>query len=201
MKQENRFFQTVCRIAIPAALQSMLQSSFSIVDQIMIGQLGSVSIAGVGLAGKFSSIFSVVVSAVGAVAGIMISQYLGQKNAAEVRRSFSLNLLLSVLLAGAFTLICLCFPRQVMGLYTKDPDTMAAAAEYLSIIAGTFLPAAGATMLSTMFRCMEKASLPLYASIGAALTNTGLNSESWALHRWQRQARPLQPSFPSLSIS
>lgn len=175
MKQENRFFQTVCRLAIPVAVQSMLQSSFSIVDQIMIGQLGSVSIAGVGLAGKFSSIFSVVVSAVGAVAGIMISQYLGQKNAAEVRRSFSLNLLLSVLLAGAFTLICLCFPRQVMGLYTKDPDTMAAAAEYLAIIAGTFLPVAGATMLSTMFRCMEKASLPLYASIGAALTNTGLN--------------------------
>ena len=175
MKHENHFFQTVCHLAIPVAFQSMLQSSFSIVDQIMIGQLGSVSIAGVGLAGKFSSIFSVVVSAVGAVAGIMISQYLGQKNRVEVRRSFSLNLWISILLAGVFTLICLCFPKQVMGLYTTDPDTIAVAADYLVIIAGTFLPIAGATMLSTMFRCMEKASLPLYASIGAALTNTGLN--------------------------
>ena len=62
-------FKTVCNLAIPVALQSMLQSSFSIVDQIMIGQLGSVSVAGVGLAGKFSSIFSVMVSAVSAVAG------------------------------------------------------------------------------------------------------------------------------------
>lgn len=88
MQEEKRFFRTVCTLAIPAALQSLLQSSFSLVDQIMIGQLGAVSVAAVGLAGKFASIYAVVIAAIGAVAGIMISQYLGQKNSAEVRRSF-----------------------------------------------------------------------------------------------------------------
>lgn len=175
MKQDHRFFRTVCNLAIPVALQSMLQSSFSMIDQIMIGQLGSVSVAGVGLAGKFSSIYTVLVSGIGAVAGIMISQYLGQKKTAEVRRCFSVNLLFSLLLAAAFALLCVCFPEGVMGLYTTDGATLQAAASYLTVIAGTFLPIAGATMLSTMFRCMEKASLPLYASICAALTNTGLN--------------------------
>ena len=43
MKQKRSFLKTVCKIAIPVALQSMLQASFSIVDQIMIGQLGSVN--------------------------------------------------------------------------------------------------------------------------------------------------------------
>lgn len=175
MEQEKSFLRTVCSLAVPVALQSMLQSSFSIVDQIMIGQLGSVSVAGVGLAGKFSSIYSVVVSAIGAVAGIMISQYIGQQNKKEVGRSFSINLLMTVVLASIFTVLCVLLPRQIMGLYTRDYDTMVAAAEYLIIIAGTFLPMAGATMLSTLFRCMEKASLPLYASIGAAIVNTGLN--------------------------
>ena len=51
MKQNQTFFQIVCNLAIPVALQSMLQSSFSMIDQIMIGQLGSASVAGVGLAG------------------------------------------------------------------------------------------------------------------------------------------------------
>ncbi|WP_455716566.1 MATE family efflux transporter [Anaerosporobacter sp.] len=175
MKRENTFFKTVCNIAIPVALQSMLQASFSIVDQIMIGQLGSGSVAGVGLAGKFSSIFSVLVSAIGAVAGIMISQYMGQKNKQEVRRSFFLNLLLAVGLASCFTVLCIVFNKQIMGLYTKDNNTMLVASSYLAIIAGTFLPMAGATLLSTMFRCMEKASLPLYTSIFAAILNTGLN--------------------------
>ena len=57
MEQKQSFLKMVCNLAIPVALQSMLQSSFSIVDQIMIGQLGSVRVAYVGFAGKFSSIY------------------------------------------------------------------------------------------------------------------------------------------------
>lgn len=175
MKQQQSFLKTVCALAIPVALQSMFQASFSIVDQIMIGLLGSVSVAGVGLAGKFSSIYTFIVSSIGAVAGIMISQYMGQKNQREIRRSFFMNLLFGIAIAGIFTVLCALFPRQVMNLYTTDDDTMAAAASYLSIIAWTFLPMAFDTMLATMFRCMEKTSLPLYASIVAAVLNTGLN--------------------------
>lgn len=175
MDENKIFFKTVCNLAIPVALQSMLQSSFSIVDQIMIGQLGSVSVAGVGLAGKFSSIFSVMVSAVSAVAGIMIAQYIGQKNQSDIRRSFSVNLALAAILAALFTVICVAFPSQVMSLYSTDEQTVHAASGYLAILAGTFLPSAGASLLAAMFRCMEKARLPLYASITAALLNTVLN--------------------------
>ena len=175
MKTQEHFFKAVCTLAIPVALQSMLQSSFSMVDQIMIGQLGEINVAGVGLAGKFSSIYSVVISAIGAVAGIMIAQYLGQKNRSEVRRSFFTNLLLGAGIAGMFMVICTLFPNQIMGAYTRDVQTRQAAAEYLMLISGTFVPMAGATLLSTLFRCLEKPRLPLYASILSALLNTGLN--------------------------
>ena len=175
MCQRDSFFSSVCSLAIPVALQSMLQASFSIVDQIMIGQLGSVSVAGVGLAGKFASIYSVIVSAVGVGAGIMISQYLGQKNQREVRRSFLVNLLIAVGLAGVFTLLCGGFPAQIMGLYTTDAPMRQSASVYLQIITATYLPLAGATLLSTLLRCMDKAQLPLYASIASAVLNTGLN--------------------------
>ena len=40
MKSNDHFLQSVCVLAISVALQSMLQSAFSMVDQIMIGQLG-----------------------------------------------------------------------------------------------------------------------------------------------------------------
>lgn len=175
MKTKDHFFKAVCTLAIPVALQSMLQSSFSMVDQIMIGQLGEINVAGVGLAGKFASIYSVVISAIGAVAGIMIAQYLGQKNRSEVRRSFFTNLLLGAGIAGMFMVICTLFPNQIMGAYTRDVQTRQAAAEYLMLISGTFVPMTGATLLSTLFRCLEKPRLPLYASILSALLNTSLN--------------------------
>ena len=175
MKQENNFFKTVCKIAIPVALQCMLQSSFSMIDQIMIGQLGSVSIAAIGLAGKFSSIFSVVVSAIAVVAGIMIAQYMGKQEKEEVDKSFSVNMVASVILALIFTILCLVSPKQIIRIYTQEDRICNVAASYLQIVALTFLPMAGATILSTMLRCMEKASLPLYASVVAAVINTVLN--------------------------
>ena len=103
MGTNHAFIKTVLSIAVPVALQCMLQSSFSIIDQIMIGQLGSVSIAAVGLAGKFSSIYQVVVSAIAVVAGIMIAQYMGKGEQAQVDRSLSVNLAAAILQALGFT--------------------------------------------------------------------------------------------------
>lgn len=174
MKQE-RFFYSVCRLAIPVALQSLLQASFNVVDQIMIGQLGSVDVAAVGLAGKFTGIFTVVVSAVSTVAGIMVSQYLGQRNRFQVRKSLSVNMAVALGLAVLFTMLCAVFPVQIIGFYTPDKAAITAAARYMTIVAVTFLPTAGASLLSTVLRCMEKASLPMYASFVAAILNTVLN--------------------------
>lgn len=175
MKTNNTFYKTVWNIALPVTLQSLLQSSFSVIDQIMTGQLGSVSIAGIGLGGKFSSIFSVVVSAVAAAAGIMIAQYMGKKDEKEVSRSFFVNLLAAVSLAAFFTVVSAAFPFQIMGIYTKDQDTRMAAAGYLRIMAVSYIPIAVNMLLATLLRCMEAALFPLYASILAAGLNTGLN--------------------------
>ena len=162
MQEEKRFFRTVCTLAIPAALQSLLQSSFSLVDQIMIGQLGAVSVAAVGLAGKFASIYAVVIAAIGAVAGIMISQYLGQNAPAEVRRSFFTNLWLGFGLAGAFTALCLLCPGAIMRAYTADVQTLQTAADYLRPWPGRqCLPRRSAARKSRGCRC-TRASRPRF---------------------------------------
>ena len=79
----SKFMKSLCKIAIPVTLQSMLQASFSIVDQIMIGQLGETNISAVGLCGNFSLIFSVVIGAVSTVAGILIAQFIGAQETKE----------------------------------------------------------------------------------------------------------------------
>lgn len=175
MDEKKSFYSALWKIAIPVTLQSLLQSSFSVVDQIMTGQLGSTSIAGIGLGSKFSSIFSVLVSAIAAVAGIMIAQYIGKKNNREESRSFYINLFMAIILAVLFTIVSCLFPEQIMALYTKDNATKEAAASYLRILGISYLPMAVATLLSTLLRCKEAAMIPLYSTILAALLNTGLN--------------------------
>lgn len=175
MEQEKSFYKVVLSIAVPVTLQSLLQSSFSVIDQVMTGQLGSTSIAGIGLAGKFSSLFSVLVSAVATVAGIMIAQYIGKKDSKEVGRSFFVNLFIAVMIALFFTIACSIFPEWIMGAYTKDAITKEVAAGYLRIIAISYLPMAVNTLLATLMRCMDAAVMPLYAGIFSAAVNTGLN--------------------------
>lgn len=169
------FRKTVLDLALPVTFQSMLQSSFSLVDQVMIGQLGSVGIAAIGLAGKFASILSVMLAAVGSVAGILLAQAMGARDRENQGRSFYQNLILALAMAAVFLIICLCEPVSVMGLYTMDIGAAELAGDYLRFLSPGFLPLAISMLLSTLLRCMERAKLPLYAGIGAAVLNTGLN--------------------------
>lgn len=174
-KQEKSFIKQVFSIAIPVALQCMLQSSFSIVDQLMIGQLGETSIAAIGLAGKFYGIFTVILGAISTVLGITISQYLGKKSYNDVSKSFSVNTGFGLILAVLFTLLTVLFPEQIMSIYTKEVTSQKIGASYLVIISLTYLMAAFNFCFSTFLRCLEKAMLPLYATIIASIVNTVLN--------------------------
>lgn len=172
---EQEFRKSLMRIALPVTLQSLLSSSFSIIDQVMIGQLGSASIAGIGLAGKFASLYSAVLGAVAAAAGIMLAQYIGQRNEQALSSSFRRNMAFSLAIAAVFTLVCVLFPVKVMSLYTKDAETCANAAAYLKIYAYSFIPMAVTLIVSVLLRCMEKAVLPLIAGILSVALNTVLN--------------------------
>ncbi len=171
----KEFRKELIQIAVPVTLQSLMQSSFSVVDQIMTGQLGSISIAGIGLGGKFASIYSVVIAAVASVAGIMIAQYTGKKDTKEAGRSFYTNLAVSLILAAIFTSLSVMIPSRILGLYTNDAVTVQKGVEYLRIYAVSFLPVAVTSILSAYLRCVQAAKIPLYAGIFAGAANTALN--------------------------
>lgn len=171
----KEFQKELLQIAIPVTLQCLMQSSFSVVDQIMTGQLGSISIAGIGLGGKFASIYSVVIAAVASVSGIMIAQYIGKEDTKEVGRSVYTNLIVSLILVAIFTLLSMITPVRILGLYTNDAVTVQEGVEYLRIYAISFLPVAVTSILSAYLRCVQAAKIPLYAGIFASVANTALN--------------------------
>ena len=171
----SEFMKSLCKIAIPVTLQSMLQASFSIVDQIMIGQLGETNISAVGLCGNFSLIFSVVIGAVSTVAGILIAQFIGAENIKEAWSSFDLSLICGIIISALFLLAAGILPLQILGLYTKDMSIINTGAVYFRIVAFSYIPMAVSNILSAWLRCREHAAIPFLASFGAVAVNTGLN--------------------------
>lgn len=175
MEDRKEFQKELLQIAVPVTLQCVMQSSFSVADQIMTGKLGSISIAGIGLGGKFASVYSVVIAAVASVAGIMIAQYIGKKDQREAVSSFYTNLAVSLILVAVFTSLSMGMPYQILGLYTNDEAAVQGGVEYLRIYALSFLPVAVTSIFSAYLRCVEAAKVPLYAGIFAGIANTVLN--------------------------
>lgn len=171
----SEFMKSLCKIAIPVTLQSMLQASFSIVDQIMIGQLGEANISAVGLCGNFSLIFSVVIGAVSTVAGILIAQFIGAQETKEAWCSFDVSLLCGIMISALFLLAAGVFPSQILGLYTKDMSIITTGSVYFRIVAFSYIPIAVSNIVSSWLRCKEHATIPLLASFGAVAVNTVLN--------------------------
>ena len=169
------FVRTLARIAVPVTLQSMLQASFSIIDQVMIGQLGEESIAAVGLCGNFTLIFSVVMNAVGAVAGILIAQFLGAGDRREAWCSFFVSSLTGTILASLFTFAAALFPAPILSLYTNDAGILRAGCLYFPLIALAYIPMALSNVFSAYLRCKEHAGIPFLASLISVFVNTGLN--------------------------
>ena len=171
----SKFMKSLCKIAIPVTLQSMLQASFSIVDQIMIGQLGETNISAVGLCGNFSLIFSVVIGAVSTVAGILIAQFIGAEDTKEAWCSLDVSLICAIMISALFLFAAGFFPSWILGLYTKDVSIVNTGAVYFRIVAFSYIPMAVSNILSSWLRRKEHATIPFLASFGAVAVNTGLN--------------------------
>ena len=160
MKKDS-FFRAVIGTAVPVGLQSMLQSSFAMVDQLMVGQLGSTAMSAVEVAGRPAFIYSVVAGAAAAIAGIMISQYLGGKDRELADRSLSVSLVVTAALAAVFTGLCLLLPGQIVGIYIKDdPAVLAAGRAYLPWLLSPYLTMGISSILAVIVRFKFRSVLP-----------------------------------------
>lgn len=172
---DSEFKKSLVKVALPITFQSLLSSSFSVVDTLMLGHLGSTVVAATTLGGKFASFFSVIISAIVSSSGIMISQYIGKKDREGEKSSFNITLIFLFTVILFFIVPSFFFPMCVMKLYTSDTVTIIEASKYLKIIALGFLFQGLSLLHSTLLRCYEKALFPLYSSFIAALINSGLN--------------------------
>lgn len=115
------------------------------------------------------------IGAVGAVAGILIAQFMGAEDKKEAWCSFDVSLICGIMISALFLLAAGAFPLQILGLYTEDMNIINTGAVYFRIVAFSYIPMAVSNILSAWLRCREHATIPFLASFGAVAVNTGLN--------------------------
>ena len=132
---KKEFFRKMLAIAIPVALQNLINFGVNMMDTVMLGTQLSAS----SLANELGFIFMIVNFGLGSGLGILTAQYWGKGDVLSVRKVLSLAYRLTVGIGIVFTAIALTVPEAVMRIFTTDQAVIAEGVRYLRIIAFTYL--------------------------------------------------------------
>src|SRR5512140_232628 len=120
MFKDREYFSALIRIALPIAIQNFIASSLNAIGVLMIGQLGEVSVAGVGLANQIFFLLNLMLFGITSGSAIFTAQYWGKGDVHAIRKVVVLCLGIALAAGVLFSVIALAFPAQAMSLYTAD---------------------------------------------------------------------------------
>lgn len=173
--QDRTFLRKAVMIALPVALQGLMNTVINLVDTMMIGTLGATSIAAVGLANKVFFVFSLLVFGIVSGSGVLAAQYWGNEDVKNIKKVLGLALILGVggslvfLLAGAFR------PAWVMRIFTPSPQTIAEGSRYLRIVVFSYPFIALTNTYVAMLRAVNRVKAPVFISCATIVVNITLN--------------------------
>ena len=135
---ERSFYRSLLALTLPVALQNVISYSVNLMDTLMLGGLGAISLlvalSATSLANQVLFIYTVAIFGVAGGAIVLCSQYWGKKDVDSICRVASLALRISAAAGLLFTLVLFLFPRPVMQIFTAEPAVIEAGASYLRIV-------------------------------------------------------------------
>ncbi|MDA3899572.1 MAG: MATE family efflux transporter [Spirochaetes bacterium] len=173
--EDRLFLKKLFITGFPVAIEIFLISLLGLVDNFMIGQLGSVSIAAVGLAFQIMFLLIVFLFGLNSGAAIFHAQYWGKKDLTNIHRLLGVSLITGVTVCGLVSLSVVFFPSYIMRIFTTDTAVIAIGSDYFSIVGATYIFMAIGFSFSFACRCTGHPFLPTLTSLFAVILNTGLN--------------------------
>jgi putative MATE family efflux protein len=159
--KSNGFYSSLVAIAIPISLQALLQNFVNMLDTIMIGQLGSVEIAAVGLGNQIFFILNMILFGITSGGGVFIAQFWGKKDLAGIRKSLGLMTIIAIFTAAVFTILGLFIPYKMISLYSPDQQVIQVGGTYLRYVCLSYVPTAISFSITLALRSTERVKLPL----------------------------------------
>ena len=175
MFKDKAFRSDIVRIALPITLQSVIMSLLAMTDQLMVGQLGEVAIASVGISAKLTSIVSVVLAGLASGISIYCAQYWGKGDTLRIRHLLGFGLGVGLLFAGGLALVVGTMPQLAMSPFTTDARVLSEGAIFVQLLALSYLPSMLTMLYSSVLRSTGEVKLPMYASTSAVVINVVLN--------------------------
>ena len=174
MRDYTREFNQNLKLATPVMLGMLGHTFVGLIDNVMVGQLGSAELAAVSLGNSF--IFIAMSLGIGFSTAItpLIAEADSENNFEKGKSSFKHGLFLCSLLGiGLFLLMLLMKP--LMALLDQPDEVVALARPYLNIVAFSLIPLIMFQAFKQFSDGLSMTKYPMYATLAANILNVILN--------------------------
>lgn len=176
------FYKSVLALTVPIIIQNGITNFVNLLDNIMVGRLGTEQLSGVGIANQLTFVFTLCLFGGLSGAGIFTAQYFGKNDTEGMRYTFRFKLWTAAIITVVGGCILIPFGSDLIALFLTEGDTGGDAAltlafgqEYLRIALIALVPMTLTQVYANTLRETGHTVPPMAASIVAVCTNAVFN--------------------------
>lgn len=99
LTRDSSFYKSIFSISLPIATQNLITFAISMVDAIMLGRLGEISLSTSAIGNNIFFILAVIIFGVGSASSVMGAQYFGKKDVKSIHKIMAIMYRICLLLA------------------------------------------------------------------------------------------------------
>lgn len=177
------FYRMALAVAVPIMIQNGITQFVGMLDNIMVGRVGTEQMTGVSIANTLVFVFNLAIFGAVSGAGIFGAQFYGSGNHAGVRSAFRFKLLICAVLTAIGITVFLTLDEPLILLYLRGEGTpqeikasLGYAKEYLHILLFGLVPFVLTQCYAGTLRESGQTVLPMVAGIVSVLVNLCCNA-------------------------
>lgn len=178
------FYKMVLMMVVPMVIQQGITNFVSLVDNIMVGKLGTEAMSGVAIINQLMFVFNITIFGGISGASILGAQFFGRGDEEGVKYTFRFKFIISMLMLAAAIGIFLGYGSQLIQLYLNEGTesvgdlalTLQYSKSYLSIMLVGLFPFVISQAYSSTLRDTGETVIPMVASLIAVGMNIILNA-------------------------
>lgn len=179
---DRAFYQKLFAIMTPVLIQNVITNFVSLLDNIMVGQVGTEPMSGVAIVNQLLFVFNLCIFGGLAGAGIFTAQFYGKSDDEGIRNTFRIKLYIAAGSVVLFLALFLSFGEQLIALFLHEGQenlnleaTLDYGREYLAVMLVQTVPFAMMQVYASTMRETGETLLPMKAGIIAVFVNLVFN--------------------------
>ena len=179
---DRAFYRRLFAVMVPILIQQLITNFVSLLDNVMVGQVGTEPMSGVAIVNQLLFVYNLCVFGGLAGAGIFTAQFFGKGDREGLRHTVRFKLGFALLAALVCVTVLLLFGERLIGLFLHEGSenldlgaTLAFARDYMAVMLVQTLPFALMQVYSSTLRETGETVLPMRAGIAAVLVNLVFN--------------------------